>query len=112
MQKKTNKSIFLEYLGDTPQLRILDFLIDNSMFDYPVTQIAREAEVSYNSLKNIFPSLINAGIVKKTRKIGKSYYYQTNLNNEFIKNLSKLDWALTKQVSLNSSEQSPRKAIN
>ena len=45
------------------------------MFDYPVTQIAREAEVSYNSLKEIFPSLIKAGIAKKTRKIGKSDYY-------------------------------------
>ena len=29
MKIKENKSLFLEQFGDTPQLRVLDFLIDN-----------------------------------------------------------------------------------
>lgn len=83
--------------GDTPQLRVLDFLIDNHFFDFPMTEIARESNVSYNSLKKFFNNLIKTGIICKTRKVGKSDYYKLNLDNQFIKNLIKLDWIMTKR---------------
>ena len=82
--------------GDTPQLRVLDFLIGFHFFDYPLTEIAKESNVSYNSLKSFFGNFIESGIVIKTRKVGKSDYYKLNLENSFIKNLIKLDWNLTK----------------
>jgi predicted transcriptional regulator len=97
MKIKENKSLFLNYFGDTPQLRVMDFLIENHFFDYPVTQIAKESNVSYNSLKVFFPYFIKSGIVCKTRKIGKSDYFKLNLENQFVKNLIKLDWSLTKK---------------
>ena len=97
MKTKENKSLFLEQFGDTSQLRVLDFLIDNHMFDFPLTEIARESNVSYNSLKLFFPNLISSGVVYKTRRIGKSDYYKLNLKNPFVKNLIKLDWILTKR---------------
>lgn len=97
MKQKENKSIFLEHFGDTPQLRVLDFLIDNHFFDYPMTEIARESNVSYNSIKLFFDSFIKSGIIKKTRKVGKSDYYQMNLENEFVKKLIQLDWSLTEK---------------
>ena len=96
MKIKENKSIFLEYFGDTPKLRVMDFLIDNQMFDYPLTEIARGSNVSYNSLKLFFEDWIKHEMVIKTRKVGKSDYYKINLNNIFIKNLIKLDWMLVK----------------
>jgi len=97
MKIKENKSIFLNYFGDTPQLRVMDFLIENHFFDYPITQIARESNVSYNSIKVFFPYFIKAGIISKTRKIGKSDYFKLNLDNQFVNNLIKLDWSLTKK---------------
>ena len=97
MKIKENKSFFLMQFGDTPQLRVLDFLIGFHFFDYPITEIARESNVSYNSLKVFFPYFIKSGIVCKTRKIGKSDYFKLNLGNQFIKNLIKLDWSLTKR---------------
>jgi len=51
MKIKENKTFFLMQFGDTPQLRVLDFLIGFHFFDYPLTEIARESNVSYNSLK-------------------------------------------------------------
>lgn len=99
MKQKENKSIFLEQFGDTPQLRLLDFLIDNQFFDYPVTEMAREANISYNSLKEIFPQFLKSGIIIKTRKVGKSDYYKINSENDFIKGLIKLDWMLTEKVA-------------
>ena len=104
MKTKENKSLFLEQFGDTPQLRVMDFLIDNQFFDYPMTEIARESNVSYNSLKVFFPYFLQSGIVVKTRKVGKSDYYKLNLNNIFVKNLIKLDWILTKKNILPEME--------
>jgi len=66
MKRKSNKSIFLEYFGDTPQLRVLDFLIDNHFFDFPLTEIARGSNVSYNSLTFI-QNWLEKGISKQER---------------------------------------------
>ncbi len=100
MKVKENKSVFLEYLGDTPKLRVLDFLIDNHFFDFPLTEIARGSNVSYNSLVSFFPTWIQSKRVIITRKIGKSDYYQLNMENSFVKNIIKLDWSLTKKNAL------------
>jgi len=97
MKIKENKSLFLMQFGDTPQLRVLDFLIDNHMFDFPMTEIARGSNVSYNSLKLFFFDFVKQGILVKTRKIGKSDYYKLNLENPFVMNLIRLDWSLTKR---------------
>jgi predicted transcriptional regulator len=104
MKEKENKSLFLLSFGDTPQLRVMDFLIDNQFFDFPMTEIARGANVSYNSLKLFFPRLIASSIIIKTRRIGKSDYYKLNINNSFIANLIKLDWILTKKNALKEIE--------
>ena len=105
MKIKENKSFFLMQFGDTPQLRVIDFLIDNHFFDYPITEIARESNVSYNSLKSFFDNFIKSGIVCKTRKIGKSDYFKLNMENSFVNNLIKLDWILTKKNILTETEE-------
>ena len=109
MKRKENKSFFLMQFGDTPQLRVIDFLISFNFFDYPLTEIAKNSNVSYNSLKVFFDNFIESGIVVKTRKIGKSNYYKLNTNNFFIQNLIKLDWNLTKSNIL--SELRERKIV-
>ena len=84
-------SPFLKTLGDTPRLRVLDFLIDNKLFDYNITEIARESRVSYNSIILFFEDFIRQGIVVKTRKQGKSDLYKLNTDNLFVRHLIQLD---------------------
>jgi predicted transcriptional regulator len=110
MKQKENKSFFLMQFGDTPQLRVLDFLIDNHFFDYPVTEIARESNVSYNSLKVFLNDFIESGVLIKSRKIGKSDYYKLNIENPFVKNLIKLDWMLVKSNILTEEPKNILKA--
>ena len=112
MKVKENKSLFLNYLGDTPQLRVMDFLIENHFFDYPITEIARESNVSYNSIKVFFPNFIKSGIIIKTRKVGKSDYFKLNLDNQFVKDLIKLDWSLTKKNILIESEEAKQEVFS
>lgn len=90
--------------GDTPQLRVIDFLIGNHFFDFPITEIARESNVSYNSIVSFFDNFIKSEIVVKTRKVGKSDYFKLNLENLFVLDLIKLDWKLVKGDLLNSQK--------
>lgn len=92
-----NKSAFLEYFGDTPKLRFLDFLIGNHFFDFNMTDIAKESEISYNSLKSFFNEFLEKEIIVKTRRVGKSDMYKLNTENETAKNFIKFAWFLTKQ---------------
>lgn len=110
MKIKQNKSFFLKQFGDTPQLRVLDFLIDNYSFDFPMTEIARESNVSYNSIIKFFSNLIETEVIIKTRKIGKSDYYKLNLDNPFVKNLMRLDWILTKEATFKDEKKIEIKA--
>jgi len=97
MPNRKDKSAFLEYFGDTPKLRLLDFLIGNHFFDFNMTDMAREANISYNSLKSFFKDFLKRGLIVKTRKVGKSDMYKFNMNNTTAKNMVKFAWFLTKQ---------------
>jgi len=97
MKTEKNKSAFLEYFGDTPKLRFLDFLIGNHFFDFNMTDMAKEAGISYNSLKSFFDEFLKKGIIIKTRRVGKSDMYKLNMDNDTAKNFIKFAWFLTKQ---------------
>lgn len=96
MKPKQDMSIFLEYMGDTPQLRVLDFLMENHFFDYPMTGITKGSNVGYSSLQKIFPKFIKSEIVIKTRRVGKSDYFKLNMEHPFIKSLWSVYWNLIK----------------
>lgn len=97
MKTEENKSAFLEYFGDTPKLRFLDFLIGNHFFDFNMTDMAREANISYNSLKSFFEDFLQKGIIVKTRRVGKSDMYKLNMDNAIAQNFLRFAWFLTKQ---------------
>ena len=97
MKNKNSESAFLEYFGDTPKLRFLDFLIGNNFFDFNMTDMAREAGISYNSLKSFFNEFLEKGIIVKTRRVGKSDMYKFNLENETAKRFLQFAWFLTKR---------------
>ena len=107
MKTKENKSFFLMQFGDTPQLRVIDFLMENHFFDYPLTEIARESNVSYNSLKTFWAHFVETGFVIKTRRIGKSDYFKLNLDNQIAKGILQLGWKIAKENVL-SEEVKPK----
>ncbi len=92
-----NTSAFLEYFGDTPKLRFMNFLIGNHFFDFNMTDMAREANISYNSLTTFFNEFLEKEIIIKTRRVGKSDMYKLNTDNIIAQNFLKFAWFLTKQ---------------
>jgi hypothetical protein len=73
------KSNFVTVFGDTPINRLWEFLIDSrGIFDYSMTDISESADISWNTLKDIFPHFVKQGVVKKTRNIGRATMYMLN----------------------------------
>ena len=91
-----NESIFIEIFGNNPIMKALDFLITYQLFDYPLTEIARNSGVSYSTLQTFWNKLEKNNIVMKTRRVGKSDLYKLNTNNPAVKQLLKLDWNFIK----------------
>ena len=89
-------SIFVEIFGNSPIIKILDFLITFADFDYPLTEIAKNAGVSYSTLQTLWGNLVRNNIVIKTRRVGKSDLYKLNTKNPAVRQLIKLDWNLVK----------------
>ena len=58
-----NESTFIEIFGNNPVMKVLDFLISFQMFDYPLTEIARNSEVSYSTLQTFWEKLERNNIV-------------------------------------------------
>src|SRR3989338_6636070 len=83
------ESIFLDYVGDTPRMRILQYLIEGRDFDYTLTDLL-QAGVSWGTLNMLVPKLLELGIVTKTRKIGRATLYKINRNNLAAKQLTEL----------------------
>lgn len=92
-----NKTAFLQIFGDSPILRVLDFLIVNEDFDYSMTDIANLSEVGYSTLKLFWTKLEKENIVINTRTVGKAKMYKLNLINPVIKKFRDFYWETTKQ---------------
>jgi len=96
--KNKQETVFVEVFGSNPIMKVLDFLITFQLFDYPLTEIARNSGVSYSTLLTFWAKLARNNIVIKTRRVGKSDLYKLNTNNPAVKQLIKLDWNLIKGV--------------
>ncbi len=81
------KSLFIQTFGDYPLIRILDFLMYSRDFDYPVTEIAKNAGVNFQTLKKLWPRLEKEKLVVATRKLGGGQLYKISTENLVVKKL-------------------------
>src|SRR3989338_5706732 len=91
-----NETVFVEVFGSNPIIKVLDFLISFQLFDYSLTEIAKNSKVGYSTLQTFWSRLEKNKIVTKTRRVGKSDLYKLNTDNPAIKQLIRLDWNLIK----------------
>ena len=76
------ESIFLDVVGNSPTMRILQYLIEGRDFDYSLTDIANNSGVSWGTLHKIFPKFIENQIVTLTREIGRAKLFKINKENQ------------------------------
>jgi len=88
MMKET--TIFREALGDSPVIRVLDFLIEGRGLDYSLTDIAENANIGWTTLHRIWDNLLRLNIVIPTREIGRAKLFKLNEENPAVEKLIKL----------------------
>ena len=91
-----DETVFIEVFGSNPIMKVLDFLIGFQLFDYPLTEIAKNSGVSYSTLQTFWNKLEKNNLVIKTRRVGKSDLFKLNTKNPAVQQLIKLDWNLVK----------------
>ena len=98
------KTLLLKQLGDTPVLRIIDFFINNLLFDYSREEILQNMEISRKTLFKIWRELEDSSVVLVTRKIGKAKMYRLNRDNEVVKKLIELNLAVGRRAMMKAVE--------
>ena len=83
--------VLLRTFGDYPLIRILDFLIYSRDFDYPVTEIAKNANVNFQTLKKLWPQLEEDGIVVSPRTVAGATLYKINVQNPVVEKIIELN---------------------
>ena len=82
-----NKSLFIDFMGDSSMIRVLDYLIAQREIDFSITDIAKNAGIGRATLYRIWDNLINNKIIKPTRIIGKAKLFILNTENKKIQKL-------------------------
>ncbi len=88
MMKET--TIFRDALGDSPVIRVLDFLIEGRGLDYSLTDIAENANIGWMTLHRMWNNLLRLNIVVPTREIGRAKLFKLNQENPAVEKLIKL----------------------
>jgi len=84
MQPMETRSLFIEFMGDSPMIRVLDYLLTERELDFSITDIAENAGIGRATLYRIWGSLVKNGIIIHTRIIGKAKLFALNKKNPKI----------------------------
>jgi len=99
------KSLLLQLTGEMPLFKIIDFLVENKGTDFTKSDIAKGAEISRASLFNYWKELETHGIVKITRKFGKTKLYTLNSKNIISKRILDLEKALISEALIKETQK-------
>ncbi len=106
--KMETQSLFIEFMGDSPVIKILDYLLTERDLDFSITDLAKNSGISRATLYRIWKHLIKNEIILPTRMIGLAKLYKLNKENPKIKKLIEIDDLL---VIDDLKQRSQKKAI-
>jgi len=88
----------VDFFGDTPFIRVMDFLIDNIGYDYTEAEIAKESGIDWSTLSKMLDRMERYELIVAVRKEGEKLY-RVNEKNSFIKDLLSLEMDLIDEYS-------------
>ena len=89
-QQVLMETIFTKAIGNTPKIKVLEFLIEGRELDYSISDIAEGSGIGRTTLFRIWNDFIELDIVKHTRDIGNAKLYRLNLSNPFVRKIADL----------------------
>jgi len=95
------ESIFIKVLGDTPKIKIFNYLIKYRGLDYSMSDIARNSKVGWATLSRLWGEFIKLRMVIPTREIGKAKLFKLNEDNPAVMELINVYKKLLQQETEN-----------
>lgn len=102
--------MFTEIFGDSPRVKLIDFLADHVDYDYTISQIQDFTDISRPTLYRLIEKLETEKMVSLTREVGASKFYGLNTQNEKVIGMLQLEFDLINKSLLNRSGGSPGSA--
>jgi len=90
MKFQDEKTLFRELIGDTPKIRVLEYLIEGRELDHSIGDIAEGAGINRVTLFRMWDDIEKLKIVIHTRNIGNAKLYKLNMNNPYVNVLVEL----------------------
>ena len=84
------KTAMQKVFGNSPRVKVLDILLCGRDFDYTLTDIAENANISRSTLHIMWKDLVKRNIVVATRVIGRIQLYKLNSYSIQVKELIKM----------------------
>lgn len=84
-----SSSLLLRAYGSSPQMKILDYLMDFPKNDFTQKEIIEALGMSKTTFYKYFDNLVEFGMVKVNRRIAKARLYTINLSNPIVQNMRK-----------------------
>ena len=85
--RENRVSIYLDLFGRSPQTRIMDLFLDNSLFEFSRPEIIQALGMAKVTLYNVFPPIVTSGMVINTRKVGNTELFKLNTESEDVRSL-------------------------
>ncbi|MBR9678453.1 MAG: hypothetical protein GOU97_04155 [Nanoarchaeota archaeon] len=88
---KSKKTLFNKLFGNSPLIKVIDFFLDNRIFDYSKTDVAKHIGLSRMTVHKVFDSLSELNIILHNRTCGKAKLFILNKKNPVVVKLIELD---------------------
>jgi DNA-binding transcriptional ArsR family regulator len=98
-------SLLIRALGNSPKLRILDYLLDYKLNDFTKKEIVEALGMSKLTLYKYFKDLEGLGLDTATRKIGRATLYKVNLENPMVKMIIEYETKLSLKIAEKEAEK-------
>lgn len=112
LKNKALQSDPLESVFPGSTSKILDFLATFKNWDYSVSDISKNAGVSFKTALNEIKNLERQGVVSRTRTVGKAIMYKLNLDSKQGFYIDKLIFELATKRALESSKSKTRQKVS
>jgi predicted transcriptional regulator len=106
-----SSSLLLRAYGSSPQMKILDYLMDFPKNDFTQKEIIEALGMSKTTFYKYFDNLVEFGMIKVNRKIANSKLYSISLESPLVQSLKKNVDYLSENIA-ESSEQLSVKTKN
>jgi len=90
MKFEDEQTVFREIFGDTPKVRVLEYLLEGRELDHSIGDIAEGAGINRVTLFRLWPEIEKSKLVAHTRNIGNAKLFKLNIKNPYVKNVAEL----------------------